>query len=248
MGNLQNHLAIIAFIHLSYSIVELEAPPPLPGRHPTPPSTSSPQTTELESTQVQNTGELCSFGSNSSDASSSYEYTVKGSLYVDFENPATCSGSVKRWEICYIATGDDTIDFGILQYNQTGRNYQIVGENILAISVSDTPESGNVLCEYIEAEAGNAMHIEEGDYLGFVCRGSIQVALGNVSPGKTSSLRIHDFASTGTRRKSEERRQVKRNSPLFEIRSLQEDDFRSGDQGYTPLIRVIIGKYMTSYK
>lgn len=131
----------------------------------------------------------CASGTNSSFSSSenAIAAAVSGDLYVDIGQPAPCSGTIARWEMCFLSNGDGlnrSIHFVIIKN---------IGESYRIKSVHERHFHIESKCDYIEAQDERIV-IERGDCFGFISRDNSQVALARV---ENSTLRMIDYSENG---------------------------------------------------
>lgn len=199
------------------SISEGMPPGPGPGPGPTPPVEQSPTTITEESTTQEvfttsssaptTTGQYfpgshspptlmdhqCFFGvMSNSTYSFGDSYTKTGTLYVDFSQPAACSGKIVGWELCYKAGGEASIlDIMVLRYERERRGYLSTDTHSLVLN------SNSTLCEYVEA-GPDGLQVKQGDFLGFVSSGTVAVAIGNHMSESDGNLKYFDLQETVT--------------------------------------------------
>lgn len=189
---------------------------------------------------LQLSGYQCSLGDNLSIPLIDSEVALSGKLYVEFGKVAPCSGTVTRWEACFVRSGllgpmpTRSVHFVVLRHNQSQTSYSIV--NIREIILMHT--GSGLQCNYINA-GGNGIAMEQGDVLGFVNGMNVKVAL-RVLPGNVNStLKVFNF---GMMRRDPP---ATHNSVVQGLQintSIGLDEFEESTQQVTSLIRVIISE------
>ena len=192
---------LLAALSCICSLQTARAPP-----SPPPPRPSPTSTTEGTPTATENTlGDIfeplvvmedqCSLGTNYSNYSNSlFDFSTEhNKLYVDFGEPAPCSGVITGWEACVTSpTVNGTLDFLVLENDPIRGHFEIKGIYKLTFQ-SPSPRNG-LDCKYVERK--ERIEIVEGDFIGFQSR-SLQLALVELPDGSNSTLRVYDFASDG---------------------------------------------------
>ena len=183
--------------------------------------------------------------------SSASRYADAGRLYVDFGQPAQCTGELIRWEFCFTvvqsgsgsvtsSAGQSTITMAVLRREaQTLRIINVYDINIdlSAKGRSGPSEGDHTVCNFIDSE--DAVFMEHGDVLGFVCGERVRIIFtdssllqGQTGPG----------AMIGVFNISSMQRGTTRRNNLLGIGSIQEDQFELINESMTPLLRVIMSK------
>ena len=177
-------------------------------------------------------------------------YADAGRLYVDFGQPAQCTGEMIRWELCYTVIQStpgpstsvvrDTITAVVLRRDAKFRTYRIINVYDINIDGADerTTERNSMACHFIDSEDG--VFIERGDFLGFVCGERVRILLTSLLQGQVSrDSKIRVFNTTPVQQDTAE---IGSGSYLQGISFIQEDQFESIYGSMTPLLRVIISK------
>lgn len=134
-------------------------------------------------------------------------------------------------------TGQNVISIAVLRNDAQSHGYRII--NVYDIELESVSsrrgpsEGGNFYCDAIDSE--DAVFVRQEDLLGFVCGERVRILF----TGTTSSggmLRVYNITIHQGRRKRE--------SPLLGIGSVQADQFESVNQTVTPLLRVIMSKFI----
>ena len=234
-------------------VTERTTEPPTSEVNTLPPQTSSVTTqahTDSSSNPisgpVQPTEGQCSFGTNSTFAPFTSSFATTDRLYVEFGSPATCNGVVARLEICFTfsePSSEHTIDFAVLQLNQSSSGYDIISLHTHKIQLAASSLESTSICNY--TKVGGDITLNQGDLLGFVCNNNLRVALSDLPQGENSTLKIFNFSpqSQQNSKRSLARVRVKRSSPLIGISSIMQESFVSSSQRVTPLLRVIMSEF-----
>ena len=197
----------------------------------------------------------CDVGAVNSSIFNASRYADAGRLYVDFGQPAQCSGEVIRWEFCYIAlmvqsgprsstnSDQNTISAVVLRRDTTGtqESYRII--NVYDINTDGARGSSEgylTACDSIDSE--DAMYMERGDLLGFICGERVRMiftsseSLFQSQPSSSSggTFRVFNISSMQPGGDSA--------SYLIGMNPIQEDGFELINALVTPLLRVIMSK------
>lgn len=190
---------------------------------------------------------------NSSIVSAS-RYADAGRLYVDFRQPTQCSGEVIRWEFCYTvlevqpgpgsstSSDQNTITAALLRRDTEVQQYRII--HVYNINVDGTNrkrgsnEGDLTSCDFIDSE--DAVFMEHGDLLGFVCGERVRIIFTSQDQPSSSSdgtIKVFNISSM-----QQDTSGSNRASSLLEMNPIQEDQFESLNDSVTPLLRVIMSK------
>ena len=197
----------------------------------------------------------CDVGAVNSSIFNASRYADAGRLYVDFGQPAQCSGEVIRWEFCYIAlmvqsdprsstnSDQNTISAVVLRRDTTGtqESYRIINVYDINADGARGPSEGYLTaCDSIDSE--DAMYMERGDLLGFICGERVRMiftsseSLFQSQPSSSSggTFRVFNISSMQPGGDSA--------SYLTGMNPIQEDGFELINALVTPLLRVIMSK------
>lgn len=152
--------------------------------------------------------------------------------------PAPCRGVITRWEVCFIRSRfidtDNAIDFVVLRFDQNRSGYLIVSVHELHLS---SEARIGVQCDYTDDSDGG-VHLEEGDVLGFVNRGTLRIALALLPEGSNSILRVFQYSPEG-----EQVADMREGTTsLLGNGSIQQGRFEDSTLQATPLIRIILSE------
>ena len=139
----------------------------------------------------------CDFGTSiNNQAAFPSHFAERNLLYIDTGNPATCSGKVAAWELCYQTSGLDSSTFDLLLLSQVSGGYHIHTSQIVTIEQPTIGEETiDVACVYVTA--GENVSITLGDYIGFVCNDDIKTGFApKRDTGALSSLRVFNLSSS----------------------------------------------------
>ena len=188
------------------------------------------------------------------------QYADAGRLYVDFGQPAQCSGEVIRWEFCYIAlavqssprsstrnSDQNAITAVVLRRDTTQgtqESYRII--NVYNINIDGSRGSSDgylTACDSIDSE--DAMYMERGDLLGFICGETVRTifmrseSLFQSQPksGVGDTIRVLNISSM-----QQDTSAGDRASYLTGMNPIQEDQFELINASVTSLLRVIMSK------
>ena len=198
----------------------------------------------------------CDIGAvNSSILSSSPLYADAGRLYVDFWQPAQCSGEVVRWEFCYISqmvrsgpgsrpnSDQNTITAVVLRRDTDAEpgSYRII--NVYDINIDGAKGSSEgylTVSDYIDSEDG--VFMERGDLLGFVCDERFRIIFTSSSSNESQpggAIRVFNISST-----QQDTSGGNWASYLLNMNPIREDQFESLklNDSVTPLLRAIMSK------
>ena len=201
----------------------------------------------------------CDVGVVNSSIFDASQYADAGRLYVDFGQPAQCSGEVIRWEFCYIAlvvqsgpksstrnSDQNVITAVVLRRDTTGTqgSYRII--NVYNINIDGARGSSEgylTACDSIDSE--DAMYMERGDLLGFICGETIRTifmsseSLVQSQPSSSSGGTIRVFNISSMQQDSSA---GNRASYLTGMNPIQEDRFELITASVISLLRVIMSK------
>ena len=195
----------------------------------------------------------CDVGTVNTSVFNASRYADAGRLYVDFRQPAQCSGEVIRWEFCYIvlmvqsgpgsstSSDQNTITAAILRRDTEVRGYRVI--NVYSINVDQkrgSSEGDLTSCDFIDSED---VFMEHGDLLGFVCGERVRIiftsSLGQGQPSSNSGGTIRVFNISLMQRDTSG---GNRASYLLGMTPIQEDQFELINDSVIPLLRVIMSK------
>lgn len=214
--------------------------------------------------QLQVLGEgQCDVGIvNSSIFDASPQYTDAGRLYVDFGQPAQCSGEVIRWEFCYIAlavqsgpksstrNSDQNVITAVVLRRDTTRgtqeSYRII--NVYNINIDGARGSSEEYltgCDSIGSE--DVMYIERGDLLGFICGETVRIIFtrseslfqSQSSSGVGDTIRVLNVSSM-----QQDSSAGDIASYLIGMNPIQEDRFELINASVISLLRAIMSKQL----
>ena len=211
--------------------------------------------------QLQVLGEgQCDVGIVNSSIFDASKYADAGRLYVDFGQPAQCSGEVTRWEFCYIAlavqagprsstrSSDQNAITAVMLRRETTQStqesYRII--NVYNINIDGARGSSEgylTACDSIDSE--DAMYIERGDLLGFICGETVRTifmsseSLVQSQPSSSSGGTIRVFNISSMQQDSSA---GNRASYLTGMNPIQEDRFELITASVISLLRVIMSK------
>jgi hypothetical protein len=203
-------------------------------------ASTPPPETEVTAVPRQLSANQCSLGVNFLSVDIYSGSTLPGRLYVDFGMTTPCMGVITRWEACFdrSRSASGAIDFVVLRLNPINQSWQFVGVKEIRFSIEPGP---GVQCGHMEDRDGG-VHLEEGDYFGFVNReGDIRIALAS-HDGVDTTLRIYEFTPVGTNGPAG--KACSSFQSLMINDSIQQDRFTAPLQQATPLIRVIISEFI----
>ncbi len=158
-------------------------------------------------------------------AISPLDFAEANRLYIDTENPATCSGRVALWELCYQTRGLDlSSTFDLLLLNKVNNVYNVHAIHTVTVDQNIEETTGLVSCDYIPAM--DLVSISTGDYIGFVCNKDISIGF---SPNQDNSLsNLHQFNLS---------------KQAFDIDSIRSDELQRINTNVVHQLRIIIGKF-----
>ena len=181
----------------------------------------------------------CDFGT-SIDNQTAFpsHFAERNLLYIDTGNPATCSGRVAAWELCYQTSGLDSSTFDLLLLSQVSGGYRIHTSQIVTIEQPIFGEETiDVACVYLTA--GENVSITHGDYIGFVCNDDIKTGLAPKRDTDTlSSLRVFNLSSST-------QRQRMANRPAVDVDDVPSDELKPVSDNLISQFRIVISKTST---
>lgn len=133
------------------------------------------------------------------------------------------------------SSSNSSIDFVVIRFDHTRRNYEIKSIYELTFEHSFTASPGSSLeCQYVDANE-ERFPTKKGDIFGFVGRGTSPVALAVLPEERNSTLRVYESISdNGTTRED--------NGLLLSVGdSVQVEEMDT--QQYIALIRIIISEF-----
>lgn len=136
----------------------------------------------------------CDIGTRIDDANPS-EYAETNLLYIDTDRPATCSGSVAAWELCYRTSGLDlSSTFNLLLLSKVMDGYDIRATYTITVEEADFEQRTDfVSCTYIQAM--ETVLISQGDYTGFICKNDIRIGFSPIQENVLSTLHVFNLSS-----------------------------------------------------
>lgn len=96
---------------------------------------------------------------------------LRASFYLNTDNPATCSGTVTEWTICYYQDQSDSdglrgAQFAVYRQNQTGTGYTRVSSQFSALKDTDSDSSSLFHCYTLQVNSNQLAEVLEGDVIG----------------------------------------------------------------------------------
>lgn len=211
-------------------------PPPENPRSPPPPSPAPAESPLADQSQrpLKLVEGQCSFGANSSLAGLTRIFSDARRLYVDVGRPASCSGEVIGWELCYLVQGlgNSIINIAVLRYNSNQEVYSIHASLELEVEQFGGSETAESTCSFIDSHKD--LHIKKGDLIGFVCMENIRIALGALPSGVEGTLRIYNITIQQQQRQNHEN--------LLGVTSIRKNQLTTFEQNVTPLLRIVMSK------
>ena len=198
----------------------------------------------------------CDVGTVNTSVFNASRYADAGRLYVDFRQPAQCSGEVIRWEFCYIvlmvqsgpgsstSSDQNTITAAVLRRDTEVEGYHVI--NVYNINVDGINEKRgssqgvSTSCYFIDSED---VFMEHRDLLGFICGERVRIIFtsspgqGQPSSSSGDTTRVFNISSM-----QQDASGGNRASSLLGMIPIQEDQFESINDSVTPLLRVIMSK------
>ncbi len=181
----------------------------------------------------------CDFGTSiDNQAAFPSHFAERNLLYIDTGNPATCSGRVAAWELCYQTSGLDSSTFDLLLLSQVSGGYRIHTSQIVTIEQPIFGEETiDVACVYVTA--GENVSITHGDYIGFVCNDDIKTRLApKIDTDALSSLRVFNLSSST-------QRQRMANRPAVDVDYVPSDELKPVSDNLISQFRIVISKTFT---
>ncbi|XP_064406309.1 uncharacterized protein LOC135351270 isoform X2 [Halichondria panicea] len=178
----------------------------------------------------------CDFGTSiDNQAAFPSHFAERNLLYIDTGNPATCSGRVAAWELCYQTSGLDSSTFDLLLLSQVSGGYRIHTSQIVTIEQPIFGEETiDVACVYVTA--GENVSITHGDYIGFVCNDDIKTRLApKIDTDALSSLRVFNLSSST-------QRQRMANRPAVDVDYVPSDELKPVSDNLISQFRIVINK------
>lgn len=184
-------------------------------------------------------------------------YADAGRLYVDFRQPAPCSGDVVGWELCYIVrpgpgpgpSTQNTITAAVLRRDQHTniQGYRIV--EVYSINVIEGARGSSKgltpVCGFIASE--DAVSMERGDFLGFICGERVGIVFNTTLRGQSQSVSNSDHTLKALDISSMQRDPPGGNRASYLLGlNIQDDQFESINNSVTPFLRVIMSKHKIS--
>ncbi len=203
----------------------------------------------------------CDVGAVNSSIFNASRYADAGRLYVDFGQPAQCSGEVIKWEFCYIAlmvqsgpgsqsssSDQNMITAVVLRRDTTGTqgSYGIINVYDIDIDGARGSSEGYITaCIRNSIDSEDAMFMERGDLLGFICGERVRMIFTSSESlfqsqhgsGLGGMIRVLNISSM-----QQDISGGDRASYLIGMNPIQEDRFELINGSVTPLLRVIMSK------
>ena len=118
--------------------------------------------------KTQDSDVTCTLGRTDLEETSAIPFP---GLFIDLDNPASCSGQVLQWRLCYYnpskfhSERDLTIGLQVWRFDQKQRRGSLVGENVFPITIPEELE--NFQCITLDpSEEVPLLNVTEGDLLG----------------------------------------------------------------------------------
>ena len=118
-------------------------------------------------------------------------------LFIDLDNPATCSGQVLQWRLCYYnpsnfhSERDLIIGLQVWRFDQPQRRGSLVGENVLPITIPIPEELENFQCITLDpSEDVPPLNVTEGDLLGVTLRQDLVLPVIANGPNQSPAPRM----------------------------------------------------------
>lgn len=103
-------------------------------------------------------------------------YNTSATLFLNHGQPATCAGTVNRWELCYQGSNQSaTITVGTWRPKNEGI-FSLVGQEVFTLEPETQSEIGEFVCAVFEANVSE--EIQPGDVVGFISA-DISIAFSN---------------------------------------------------------------------
>jgi hypothetical protein len=122
-------------------------------------------------------------------------------LFIDMQTPASCSGEVMEWNVCYFNPRDfntdetlrDGLEIGLQVWRfSSPENGVMVGEYVVRIDIPQVTESFQ--CIRIPVPSTNYISVEEGDVMGVVVPfNAVLPVVGNFLSASVSPPRLSQF-------------------------------------------------------
>ena len=209
-------------------------PPPGPPISPTPPA-SNPIPAR---TYALHDGQ-CGLGKGVDNALGQLYYAGEELLYIDIGSPATCSGSVVGWEVCFTTEGLDssTFDLLLMRLDDDRSVYHVRETHTIVIEQPNSNEQSAFTCLF--NPNSDPVSISRGDYIAFVCNDDIKIMFAQRTDEGIGTLRVFNLSSI-TQQQTQNMR-FKRQS--IGIDSIPSDGLQMLSEDLVPLFRIIISKH-----
>ncbi len=214
-----------------------------------PPSVSTTTSTDVSTTHTHPTGPLsdfilggtsyplqekqCEFGTRIDTLTSPSEFAEINLLYIDTDNPSSCSGRVATWEVCYQTRGLDLLNtFDLLLLSKVSDGYNVRTRHAVSIKQEANIEQTTdfVSCTYIRAMQN--ISVFEGDYIGFICNNDISIGFSPLQKDAVvSTLHVFNLTSLAS---------IKRQ--VSDINTVPSTELQRVSNNVVHLFRIIIGK------
>ena len=91
-------------------------------------------------------------------------------IYLNTAYPATCSGTVERWRLCFYRPAahedGDKYRLTLAVYRRNNTQYEIVESSLRTITSTFPLQSSDFSCQYINLNTADQFNIETGDIIG----------------------------------------------------------------------------------
>lgn len=215
-------------------------PPPAPPQPPNSPMIPTSPASNPISTYTLHDGQ-CELGTGFDSALGQLFYAGEERLYVDIGNPATCSGIVVGWEVCFTTGGLDssTFDLLLLRREDDGSVYRVRATHTVMIDQPESNEQSGVTCLF--NPTSHPVSILQGDYTAFVCNDDIKIMFAHRMDEGIGTVRVFNLSSiTQQQNQQTQTKRFKRQS--VGIDSIPSDELQMLREDLVPLFRIIISK------
>ena len=142
--------------------------------------------------KTQDSDVTCTLGRTDLEETSAIPFP---GLFIDLDNPATCSGQVLQWRLCYYNPSnfhferDLTIGLQVWRFDQQQRRGSLVGQNILVVTIPEELE--NFQCITLDpSEDEPPLNITQGDLLGVTLRQDFVLPVVATAPNQSPAPRM----------------------------------------------------------
>ena len=108
-------------------------------------------------------------GSNN-EAESTAAAVRTPSIYLNTAHPATCSGTVERWQFCFYRPDthneSDRYRLTMAVYRRNNIRYELVESSLRTITRDFPAQSSNFSCQYLDLNMADRFNIETDDIVG----------------------------------------------------------------------------------